>query len=147
MEHLGTSKNPTGGFGLTVKCKKSETHSRSVRIPDWAGPWANSSTVMRGNLICPRTRPSTALLLSGAIGKFCRTHSASDHLRTAEKSFASLVLSESRSRTALSVLMSMSVKPSADNASGVFLSMVSRHRAANWGSSNNLAWNQMHYIQ
>ena len=29
---------PTGGFGFTVKCKNSETHSLSVKIPDCAGP-------------------------------------------------------------------------------------------------------------
>ena len=51
MEHRGTSRNPTGGLGLTVKWRKSETVSLSVRMPDWAGPWANSSTVISGNRI------------------------------------------------------------------------------------------------
>ena len=131
IEHLGTSKKPTGGFGLTVKCKNSDTHSRSVKIPDCAGPCANSSTVIKGNRICAKILPSTPRLFSGVGCKFCLTHSASDHFRTALNNLASLILNESRSRTALKVLISMSVKPSAPKASGVFLSMVSRQSAAN----------------
>jgi hypothetical protein len=53
----------------------------SVRIPDCAGPCANSSTDMRGNLILVRTPPRTERLLSGVTGRFWRIVSASDHLR------------------------------------------------------------------
>ena len=43
--------------------------------------------------------------------------------------------------------MSISVNPSAPRASGVALSMVSKHSAANWGSSKRRAWNkQVHSV-
>ena len=58
---------------------------------------------------------------------------------TAVKSFASFILNESLSRTVDNVSMSISVKPSAFRASGVYLSMVSKQSAANCGSSNNRA--------
>ena len=64
IEQRGTSMNATGGFGFTVKCKNNDTHSRSVKIPDWAGPCANSSTVIKGNRICLNTRPNTLRLFS-----------------------------------------------------------------------------------
>lgn len=37
-QHRGRSMNSTRGFGFTVKCRNRLTTSRSVRIPDWAGP-------------------------------------------------------------------------------------------------------------
>ena len=58
---------------------------------------------------------------------------------TAANSFASFILSESLSSTADNVSMSMSMNPSASKASNVDLSIVSRQRAASWGSSNNRA--------
>jgi hypothetical protein len=64
------------------------------------------------------------------------------YLSTAEKSLDSLMRRESRSRTAASVSMSMSVNPSALSASGVFLSMDSRQSAASCGSSNSRACRQ-----
>ena len=69
-------------------------------------------------------------MFSTVTGSDCRWHSASDHRSTAAKSLFSLILRLSLSRTADSVSMSMSVKPSAVSASGVFLSIHSRHRAA-----------------
>ena len=101
IEHRGISINATGGFGFTVKCKNNDTHSRSVKIPDCAGPWANSSTVINGNRICLKTLPKTLRLFSALPdGKLWREHSASDHLKTAENSFASFIRNESRSSTA-----------------------------------------------
>lgn len=37
-QQRGRSMNSTRGFGFTVKWRKRLTTSRSVRIPDWAGP-------------------------------------------------------------------------------------------------------------
>lgn len=54
--------------------------------------------------------------------------------------FDSLIRKVSLPSTAIKVERSMSVKPSAENASVVFLSIVSRQRSASWGSSNSLAW-------
>ncbi len=81
MEHLGASRKPTGGFGLTVKWRNTETHSLSVRMPDWAGPCANSSMVIRGKRILVSTWPKTERLFSVVTGRPWRRHSASDHLR------------------------------------------------------------------
>ena len=104
IEHRGISINATGGFGFTVKCKNNDTHSRSVKMPDWAGPCANSSTVINGNRICLKTLPNTLRLLSELPeGKLWREHSASDHLNTAENNLASLIRNESLSSTADSV--------------------------------------------
>ena len=115
---------PTGGFGFTVKCKNSETHSLSVKIPDCAGPCANSSTVIKGNRILPKTPPKTALLLSALSCRFCRKHSASDHFKTAANNLASFILKESLSRTAPKVLISISVNPSAPKKRNILLKCV-----------------------
>lgn len=37
-QHRGRSMNSTCGLGLTVKCRKRLTTSRSTRMPDCAGP-------------------------------------------------------------------------------------------------------------
>lgn len=37
-QHRGRSMNSTRGFGFTVKCRNRLTTSRSVRMPDCAGP-------------------------------------------------------------------------------------------------------------
>lgn len=37
-QQRGLSMNSTRGFGFTVKWRNRLTTSRSVRIPDWAGP-------------------------------------------------------------------------------------------------------------
>lgn len=37
-QQRGRSMNSTRGFGFTVKWRNRLTTSRSVRIPDWAGP-------------------------------------------------------------------------------------------------------------
>lgn len=37
-QQRGRSMNSTRGLGFTVKCRNRLTTSRSVRIPDWAGP-------------------------------------------------------------------------------------------------------------
>ena len=95
MELRGASGNAVGGFGFTVKWRNRDTVSLkanendwvkkcssmtmllqseleaknrthlSDKIPDCAGPWANSSTVIRGNLILVSSVPRTDLLFSG----------------------------------------------------------------------------------
>ena len=73
------------------------------------------------------------------LGPRCQPNKTSSYLSTAANSLFSLILRLSLSRTAERVSMSMSVNPSAVSASGVFLSIHSRHKADSWGSSSNLA--------
>uniref|UniRef100_A0A0B7A070 Uncharacterized protein n=1 Tax=Arion vulgaris TaxID=1028688 RepID=A0A0B7A070_9EUPU len=47
------------GLGFTVKYRKSSTTSLSSKIPLCADPTANSSTVIKGNLIRRSARDKT----------------------------------------------------------------------------------------
>ena len=60
-QHRGTSKKLICGLGFTVKYRKSSTTSRSSRMPDWAEPIANSSTVISGKRIRRSARDRTFL--------------------------------------------------------------------------------------
>lgn len=163
MQHLGKSKKPTLGLGLTVKYRNNCTISLSERRPLCAGPVANSSTDINGNRMLLKARPMTSLWLAGVAGICLRLHSASDQRSTAANIFVSLIrrvslgkmITEFRvgvesfeslvfawvylSRTICNVSWSMSVNPSATRASAVFLSMVSRHSAASCCSSKSRA--------
>ena len=80
------------------------------------------------------------LFFVAVFSNLLRTHWCSAHRTTAENNWFSRIPSVSLWRTAHNVPLSMSVNPSALNASAVFLSMHSKQRVANWDSSNKRAW-------
>lgn len=91
MQQRGTSRKPTAGLGFTVKYRKSETTSLSLRRPDCAAPTANSSTDISGNRTSDNALPRTERLFSGVAGNCCLLHSASDHLHRNNKLLHSLM--------------------------------------------------------